>query len=69
MANSGDQVPAGNPDHDKLFKVRKVLDLVLPKFISEYTLHECVTTDEAMIPFKGRLSFKQYIKINLSNGE
>ena len=25
-------------------------------------MHESVTIDEAMIPFKGRLSFKQYIK-------
>ena len=36
--------------------------LVLPKFQSEYTLHAPVTIDEAMIPFKGPLSFKQYIK-------
>ena len=62
LANSDDQVPAGSPGHDKLFKVRRLLDLVLPKFQSEYTLHAPVTIDEAMIPFKGRLSFKQYIK-------
>ena len=62
LANSDEQAPAGDPDHDKLFKVRKLVDLVLPKFESEYTLHAPVTIDEAMIPFKGRLSFKQYIK-------
>lgn len=62
LANSDEQVPSGDPGHDKLFKVRKLLDLVLPKFESEYTLHAPVTIDEAMIPFKGRLSFKQYIK-------
>ena len=39
-----------------------LLDLVLPKFESENVTHESVTIDEAMIPFKGRLSFKQYIK-------
>ena len=38
------------------------LDLVLPKFQLEYVMHESVATDEATIPFKGRLSFKQYIK-------
>ena len=48
----------------QLFKVRRLLDLVLPKFESEFTLHAPVTIDEAMIPFKGRLSFKQYIKNN-----
>jgi hypothetical protein len=30
LANSDEQIPAGNPGHDKLFKVRKLLDLVLP---------------------------------------
>ena len=38
------------------------LDLVLPKFQLEYVMYESVTTDEVTIPFKGRLSFKQYIK-------
>ena len=38
------------------------LDLVLLTFESQYTAHKSVTIDEAMIPFKGRLSFKQYIK-------
>ena len=62
LANSSDQVPSGQPGHDKLFKVRKLLDLVSPKFESEYAVHQSVSIDEAMIPFKGRLSFKQYIK-------
>ena len=62
LANSANHLPATDPSHDKLFKVRRLLDLVLPRFETEYTLHESVTIDEAMIPFKGRLSFKQYIK-------
>ena len=62
LANSADNLPGNNLGHDKLFKVRKLLDFILPKFEHEYSLHESVTIDEAMIPFKGRLSFKQYIK-------
>ena len=50
------------PGYDRLFKVRKFLDLVSPKFEQEYIPHKQVTIDEAMIPFKGRLSFKQYMK-------
>ena len=38
------------------------MDLILPTFESEYTPNQSVTIDEAMIPFKGRLGFKQYIK-------
>ena len=34
----------------------------MPLFESEYNPHEQVTIVEAMIPFKGQLSFKQYMK-------
>ena len=45
-----------------MFKVHKLLDLITPKFEQEYIPHKEVTIDEAMMPFKGRLSFKQYMK-------
>jgi len=47
---------------DRLFKVRPLLDLVTAQFSAQYTLHQPVTIDEAMIPYKGRLTFKQYMK-------
>ena len=34
----------------------------MPKFESAYTTHQELSTDEAMIPFQGRLGFKQYMK-------
>ena len=39
-----------------------MLDLVVKKFESEYIIHQDCTTDEVMIPFKRRLSFKQNLK-------
>ena len=62
VANSNLQVDHDKPGYDRLFKVRKLLDLVLPHFESEYVLYRQITVDEAMIPFKGRLRFKQYMK-------
>ena len=59
LNDSSQQVPSGSPGHDK---VRKLLHLVTPRFESEYVLHKEITIDEAMIPFKGRLGFKQYMK-------
>ena len=50
------QIAYGNPGHDWLFKVRKLLDLVVP-MKSQYIMHQQCTIDEAMIPFKGRLGF------------
>ncbi len=55
-------VPYGQAGHDKLFKVRKLLDLLCPLFESEFEMHRACTIDEAMIPFNGRLRFKQYMK-------
>ena len=62
LTNNSTQIPAGQPGHDRLFKVRRLLDLLIRKFESEYTIHQECTIDEAMIPFKGSLSFKQYMK-------
>ena len=50
------------PNYDRLYKVRKLLDLVFPLFESAYTTHKELSIDEAMIPYKGRLRFKQYMK-------
>ena len=36
-------------------------DILSRQFQSNYTPTECVTIDEPMIPFKGRLGFKQYM--------
>lgn len=43
LADSSQQTR--QPGHDKLFKVRNLLDLVLPKFESEY---ESVTIDDSI---------------------
>ena len=40
----------------------RYLDLITPKLESEYNPCENLASDEAMIPFKERLHFKQYIK-------
>ena len=62
IANNEDHIPLGQPGHDKLFKVRPLLDTLLPKFMVHYNMHQECSIDEAMIPFKGRLGFKQYLK-------
>ena len=62
LNDNNNEVPYGQIGHDKLFKVRKVLDLLCPLFDSEFDMHQSCAIDEAMIPFKGRLKFKQYMK-------
>ena len=48
-----------DPGNEKLYKIRCFATLLTSQFQS---LHQQVTIDEAMIPFKGRQSFKQYMK-------
>ena len=62
LNDSSKQVPHGQPGYDPLYKVRPLLDLVSPRLESEYNPHEQVSIDEAMIRFKGKLGFKQYMK-------
>ncbi len=47
---------------DKLYKVRLLLDSLRKSYQEEYIPHKEVSVDEAMIPFKGRLGIKQYMK-------
>ena len=62
LSNNNNAIPYGEVGHDKLFKVRKLLDMLCPLFESEFEMHQSCAIDEAMIPFKGRLIFKQYMK-------
>ena len=60
--NDGDAQPArGEPGHDKLFKVRPFLDLLLENFKSTYQPGQHISIDESVISYKGRLSFIQYL--------
>ena len=58
LCDSDKEVVAGQPGYDYLFKVRNLLDLLSPRFLSQYQTHEELSVDEAVIPFKGRLSIK-----------
>ena len=62
LTDNNNKIPYGQIGHDKLFKVRKLLDLLCPLFESEFEMYQSCAIDEAMIPFKGRLKFKQYMK-------
>ncbi|XP_053392141.1 piggyBac transposable element-derived protein 3-like [Mercenaria mercenaria] len=53
--------PRGHPTYDKLFLVRPILDEVRKLCLQNYNAHQNVSVDEAMVKFRGRLSFKQYL--------
>ncbi|XP_062531825.1 piggyBac transposable element-derived protein 4-like [Bombyx mori] len=47
---------------DKLYKIRKILDIVFKLFTEILKPGRFIVIDETMIPWKGRLNFRQYIK-------
>lgn len=51
----------GDPNFDKLFKVREFVDDVNTNFRLNYKPHREQAVDEAMIKYKGRTSLKQYM--------
>ena len=59
--NDNSSMPeSGDPNFDKLFKVRPLLDHLRQKF-NAVQMDQMLCIDEQMIPFKGHSSLKQYI--------
>lgn len=54
-------IPRGQPGHDRLHKVRPILDKLSQNFLALYNPHQQNSIDEAMVRFKGRSSLKQYM--------
>ena len=50
-----------DPEYDRLWKVRPVITSITQTYLNSYNPHHQMSIDEAMIPFKGRSSLKQYI--------
>ena len=53
--------PPGSDEYDRLGKVRPVLEQLSKQFTVLYNPSRDCSIDEAMIPFKGRSSMKQYV--------
>ena len=51
----------GEDGYDKLHKIRPLLDTVRHNSLSMYRPHQQNSIDEAMVLFKGRIGFKQYM--------
>ena len=62
LNDNDNAIPRDQPGHDKLFKVRPLIDAV-NQTSKEYALHRQFSIDESMIAFKGRLGFKQYMPL------
>ncbi|KAH3797952.1 piggyBac transposable element-derived protein 4-like [Dreissena polymorpha] len=55
--------PKGHPEQDKLFLIRPFLDVVKKMCLTLYNPHRNVSIDEAMVKFRGRLGFRQFMPL------
>lgn len=51
-------LPRSDPKHDKLGKVRPVINILSTQFLQSYNLHCENSIDKAMIKFKGRSKYE-----------
>jgi len=61
LADNTKQAAKGQPGYDKLFKIRPLMDSLFKTFQEMFVPRQQLSIDEAMISFKGRLSFLQYL--------
>ena len=55
--------PVRSPNHDRLYKIRPLIERVTKAFHTLYTPRENLSIDETIISFKGQLSWVQYMPI------
>ena len=61
LNDSQQQPPQGSLNYDRQYKLRPLLYMIVKSCQSVYTPKQHVSVDEAMINFKGRLSWIQYM--------
>ena len=57
LNNRENMLPRGDPNFDKLFKIRPLLDALSASFREEYRLSKFVSIDEGMVKYKGRATY------------
>ena len=55
------QYNPADPDRDNLYKLRSIINMIKDRCCRVYSPGKCLSMDESLVLFKGRLSFKQYI--------
>ena len=53
--------------NDRLRKIKIFLDLLIKKFANAYAPNEALSLDESLLLFRGRLSFRTYMKGKIRN--
>ena len=55
------QYNPNDPGHDKLYKLREIINMIKRRCPAVYYPGKYLSMDESLVLFKGKLTFKQYI--------
>ena len=61
LVNNDNQPARADPNRDKLFKIRPLVDHLNTRFASVYYPEQQLAVDESMMPFRGRVEFRLYL--------
>lgn len=61
FTNNEKLIAKGSPGYDPLFKVRPIISMVENTYLEHVLPGKCLSVDETMLKFTGRLWFKQYL--------
>ncbi|GFO01256.1 PiggyBac transposable element-derived protein 4-like [Plakobranchus ocellatus] len=61
LVNNENQPTRNDPNRDKLFKTRRLMDHLNTRFPAVYYPEQQLAVDESMMPFRGRVEFRQYL--------
>jgi hypothetical protein len=62
LSDNSLQPPSSSASYDRLYKVREFLSNLASNFAEHAVIEEVCSVDEQMIPFKGQLGIKVYMK-------
>ncbi|XP_014669491.1 PREDICTED: LOW QUALITY PROTEIN: piggyBac transposable element-derived protein 4-like [Priapulus caudatus] len=60
FVNNDDRISRGEPGHDRLFKIRPIIEEIVPRFKAMYSPRKELSLDEITVAFKERSTLKQY---------
>jgi hypothetical protein len=63
LNESANEPDRNDPNRDRLYKLRPILDLLFDTFQAIYMPSENIAIDESLLLWKGRLVFRQYIPL------
>ena len=60
VSNKDFDLPRNHPNHDRLFKVRPMIDMMDRTFLQAYKYGRDLSFDEGCCPYKGQMHFRYY---------